>query len=190
MTDFTKLKTLVLNADLTPMGMFPELFTVPARDAVQRVLSGSCSVVAEYDQFIKTPSIRMRWPSVIVRSLYQKMPTKVSLNRQNLWLAYDSACAFCGIELSPNDVTIDHLVPKARGGKDEWTNLVCSCWKCNQEKGATQHPKFKPSKPPKEPSFWQLLKARKKMPVVVHHESWVDFIPDWEGQIHVRKDFE
>lgn len=179
--NFENLRCLVLNADFTPMGVMPDLFTIPVRDAVHRVLSGSCSVIAEYDQFIKTPSLVMRWPSVILRKHYQHVPQTIALTKTNIWIRDGASCNFCGVELKPNEVTIDHVKPRSHGGTNSWLNLVCSCWNCNQEKGSSRSGHWKPLRPPHEPTYWQLLKARQRLPLNIHHPSWTEFLPDWEG---------
>jgi hypothetical protein len=60
------LTTLVLNADMEPISLLP-IEHIPVEDAVTRVLNGTCVVVDEYDRAIKTPALRMNWPSVIMR---------------------------------------------------------------------------------------------------------------------------
>ena len=74
------------------------------------------------------------WPSIIRLSRYIKVPyKKVVLTRKNILRRDAYKCAYCGRSDLP--LTIDHLIPKARGGSDSWENLVCACTFCNNKKG-------------------------------------------------------
>lgn len=74
------------------------------------------------------------WPSVIRISKYIKVPyKKVILSRKNILRRDNYKCAYCG--RSDLMLTVDHVVPKARGGSDSWENLVTACTRCNNIKG-------------------------------------------------------
>ena len=188
MIDPTKLKTLVLNADFVPLASFPNLVTIQARDAVSKVLSGSCIAVAEYDRKIGCPSIDMNWPAVIVRREYEHIEKSVHLNKTSLFFREAGSCMYCGCEFdSLEEVTVDHVVPRAMGGKTTWMNVVASCRDCNARK-ANSPPtgEWKPKYKPFEPSYYQLLDSRKTFPIEIWHESWKDFLYDWEGEIIIK----
>ena len=73
-------------------------------------------------------------PSIIKIKDYVKYDNlSVDLNRRNLIERDNYICQYCGLKNMP--LTIDHIVPKARGGKDSWDNLVAACRSCNQKKG-------------------------------------------------------
>ena len=57
------------------------------------------------------------------------------LNKHNLWMRDGGKCVYCDIDLSTHNMTADHVIPKSKGGKKSWDNLVCSCKKCNGKKG-------------------------------------------------------
>lgn len=187
MTDYTRLPVLVLNPDFTPMEIFPRLKTIPGKDAIAKVLSNTCYVVSEYDRKVAHPSLDMNWPSVIVRKDQESWDRVPRLSRELLWFRDNSSCVYCGQELaSYREVSFDHVIPKRDGGKKEWLNIASACHSCNSKKG--HHApvgKWTPKQKPYVPSFWQLLAKRKKYPIVIHHESWKDFLPDWEGGIQL-----
>lgn len=187
MKDPTQLKTLVLNADMSPIGMFPELVTIPARDAVAKVLTGNCFVVSEYDKKIGCQSLDMNWPAVIARKEYDKIEEKVSFSRYLIFLREGGQCAYCGTEFtSHNEVTFDHVLPRHAGGKTEWSNIVAACGPCNRKKGHKMpEGEWKPKIKPYEPNIWKLRDLRRKFPVHIGHESWLDYIPNWEGEIKI-----
>jgi 5-methylcytosine-specific restriction endonuclease McrA len=90
-------------------------------------------------------------PSVIRLNRYVNAPYKgVNLTRQNIFKRDNNECQYCGTR---KDLTIDHVMPRARAGKDSWTNLVTACKKCNAKKGehtpeeANMPLKRKPYKP-------------------------------------------
>lgn len=87
-----------------------------------------------------TPSIRtahgyIRYPEVIVLTHYNRMPKRtVVFSRKNLWRRDKSRCQYCGVKPPPDEITIDHVLPKSRGGTTCWENTVIACIKCNLKK--------------------------------------------------------
>ena len=74
------------------------------------------------------------WPSIIRLSRYVNVPfKKVVLTRKNILRRDSYRCAYCGRSDLP--LTIDHIIPKAKGGGDSWENLICACTLCNNKKG-------------------------------------------------------
>jgi len=192
MPDYTRLPVLVLNPDFTPMEIFPKLKTIPGKDAVPKVLADTCYVVSEYDRKISHPTLVMNWPSVIVRKDHDSWDRVPRLSRELLWFRDNLSCVYCGQEIETHrDVSYDHVIPKREGGKKDWLNIVSACSDCNSRKGhqapvGMWAPKIKPY----VPNFWQLLAKRKKYPIIIHHASWADFLPDWEGGIKLIEPFE
>lgn len=180
------LRTLVLNADMSPISLFP-LHTIPVEDAVTRCWNGTCFVVAEYDLPILTPTVKMNWPAVIARKEYTAKEMRTVLRRETLFYRDHGVCAYCGAPLVIPTTTVDHVLPKGNGGQHKWENVVASCAKCNQEKSDSMPVgKWKPKVRPYNPSYWNLLRARKKFPITVDHESWIDYLTGWEGDVKIR----
>jgi len=67
-----------------------------------------------------------------IRNLWRK---KVPWNKRNIFVRDNYICQYCGIKLGKRNCTVDHIIPKSQGGKNKWENTVCSCFKCNNEKG-------------------------------------------------------
>lgn len=83
--------------------------------------------------YIRSPNKDYEKPSIIRLAKYVKVPyQKVSLTRTNIFRRDGNVCAYCG---SSRNLTIDHIIPKSRGGKDCWENLVTACSFCNSKKG-------------------------------------------------------
>lgn len=85
------------------------------------------------DRLVRSPSTQMPWPSIIRLKRYIRMPyRRIMLSRQNILRRDGGRCQYCG---SRERLTIDHVQPKSRGGKDTWENLVAACVPCNNRKG-------------------------------------------------------
>jgi len=88
------------------------------------------------DDYIKTPQFRLRVPRVIVLGRYQSSPPRtVRFNRRNIYLRDGYRCQYCGCRPAHDDLTIDHVMPRSRGGRSTWENVVLACTKCNTKKG-------------------------------------------------------
>lgn len=87
------------------------------------------------ESFVRSPSGSLCVPSVIVLVWFQRLPKKeVKFTRQNVFLRDGNRCQYCGEVFQRQDLNLDHVVPRARGGKLCWENVVCSCIPCNGRK--------------------------------------------------------
>lgn len=189
------LRTLVLNADYSPISIIP-LHHIPVKDAITRVVNGTATVVETYDRVIKTPNpiYRTAFPSVIVRTEFLNREIVLGPHKRNLFYRDMCKCGYCGRRLilsssniiKEDSMTIDHVVPRAKGGKHEWTNIVAACPKCNSEKGDKMPTgSFAPKVKVYEPTYFQLLNCRKHFPLNIHHESWAGYLGTWPGGLHI-----
>ena len=119
---------------------------------------------------------------------------KVQLNKETLYYRDSGKCFWCDRSLTTqrnqtNSITDDHVVPRAKGGKTEWTNVVASCPSCNLMKGAADPiGKWAPKKKIFEPSFYQMLEIRKKYPMTIDDEFWEQFLPGFApGTLNVNE---
>jgi len=180
------LRTLVLNSSYMPISLFP-IHTIMAEEAVTRVLNGTCHAVFEYDRKIQTPNLIMNWPSVIARNKSEKTKEKVNLRPESLYYRDHGICQYCEKPLYLHEMTYDHVWPKSKGGKLEWDNVVAACPSCNLKKGDNKPiGQWKPKRAPYKPTYYELLNARRRFPVVVDDINWIPFLGDWEGQVNVR----
>jgi 5-methylcytosine-specific restriction endonuclease McrA len=163
---------LVLNADFQPLSYFP-LSLFNWEDAVKAVVKGSHVVVAEYDQIVRSPSTVMRLPSVIALRDYVKPPTRVAFTRFNVFLRDRFVCQYCAVQHRPNDLTFDHVLPRAAGGVTSWENIATACSPCNTRKDKQLE---KPIRKPFEPTVHQLMAAQRHFPPNFLHETWRDFL--------------
>ena len=173
---------LILNADYRPLSYFP-LSLWPWQEAIKAVYLKRVNVAAEYEEVVRSEKLTLPLPSVIVLKNYV-VPTKtVPFTRATLFLRDEFTCQYCGYK--GKDLTFDHVVPKSRGGKTRWDNVVAACQSCNLREAAktTSQAGFKLKKAPTKPSPEVLLNKGKKFPPSDMHKSWNDFL-------YFEKDFD
>lgn len=121
-------RVLVLNLDHFPIAV------VPVQKAMVLLLLEKANLLSSYALLeIRTVSRSYDYPAVIRLAQYKHIPYKgVLLNRANLFRRDRGQCQYCG---STKQLTIDHVIPRSKGGKTSWTNLVTACSRCNVGKG-------------------------------------------------------
>lgn len=157
---------LVLNADYVPLSV------TSLRKGFKLTFKGKAEVIeSKPDSLIRTAKFTMNEPSVIRLLSYVVLPyRKITLTRQNIFKRDGNKCVYCP---SRKDLTLDHVMPKSRGGKDTWENLVTCCSKCNvkkanktpEEAGMTFHGT------PKAPNAFFMIARSKDVT-----ESWKPYI--------------
>ena len=127
---------LVLNADFRPLSYYP-LSLWPWQEAVKAVFLDRVDVVSTYDQKVHSPTFEMALPSVIALKQYVVQDRPPVFTRFNLFLRDRFSCQYCG---SGDDLTFDHVLPRSRGGRTTWENIVTACSPCNLTKGGRTPP--------------------------------------------------
>ncbi len=96
---------------------------------------GKAELIERYDGMIlHSVSTSLPMPSIVRLSVFYRVPHKrVILTRKNILRRDSNRCQYCGRGDLP--LTVDHVIPKTRGGEETWENLVCACMKCNNKKG-------------------------------------------------------
>lgn len=120
-----------------------DIISIPR--AINLILAGKATVVEESGRFLRTVREKFSVPSVIALRRYINVPRRQAPWSRKGVLARDGhTCIYCGIQpgnilqgkvLSKSDMTVDHILPKSRGGKDTWSNTACACPRCNHKKG-------------------------------------------------------
>lgn len=121
-------RVLVLNASYEP------LHIASAKRAITLVQFEVAEVLEDSPDVVRSPSTVMAIPAVIRlrRYIRRPRPQAVALNRRHILRRDFFCCQYCGSE---EGLTIDHVLPRSRGGGDTWQNLVTACRDCNQRKG-------------------------------------------------------
>jgi 5-methylcytosine-specific restriction endonuclease McrA len=85
---------------------------------------------------VRTSKISIRIPSVVRLLKYRRMPRQNrAVSRKGIMLRDAGACQYCLVRLPLRSLTLDHVIPKSRGGSSTWDNLVAACYACNNFKG-------------------------------------------------------
>jgi 5-methylcytosine-specific restriction endonuclease McrA len=141
--------------------------------AVVLVVLGKVDVLEEYDEAIRAPSLELRTPAVVrLKRAGRATKQSVRFSRVNVYTRDGFRCQYCGERKDARDLNYDHVVPRLRGGKTVWENIVTSCYPCNDRKGSRTPAEAgmtllrKPFKPASLPVTPVLSAARSEMPPV------------------------
>ena len=103
--------------------------------------------VAEEEPCIRSVSLRIRVPEVVLLTRYTSIPhRKVTFSRKNIYRRDRYTCQYCAAKPPLQDLSVDHVVPRSLGGRSSWTNCVLSCLRCNRKK-SSRFPLFHPKAP-------------------------------------------
>ncbi|MEX0809602.1 MAG: HNH endonuclease [Dongiaceae bacterium] len=174
---------LVLNADFRPLSYFP-LSLWSWQDAVKAVFMDRVNIVSEYERVVHSPSFEMKLPSVISLKEFVPLSRRPAFTRFNVFLRDRFECQYCGDHYPTPDLTFDHVVPRSRGGRTVWENVVTACQTCNLRKGncLPHRVGMFPRRRPSQPSTWELQDNGRGFPPNYLHESWRDFLY-WDTEL-------
>lgn len=166
------METLLLNATFEPLKV------ISWQRAVTLLFLGKVEVVEQYeDEEISSVSFSIKMPSV-VRLLRMIRPRfrRVKFSRLNVFLRDKYSCQYCGSVMPTTELTYDHILPRSRGGRTEWENIVTACVPCNRQKGGRTPSEagMRLLRPPVRPTSLPSLKLTitfRKTP-----ESWRDYL--------------
>lgn len=182
-TPLDQCRVLILNADYKPLSYYP-LSVWSWQDAIKALFRGSVNVVSEYDKVIRSPDIEMKLPSVLALKEYIPLTRAPAFTRFNVFLRDKWSCQYCATEHKTHELTFDHVIPRSKGGRTNWENIVASCRRCNTSKGnmMPREAKMFPVKTPRQPSVFELRNNGRKFPPNFLHESWGDFLY-WDTEL-------
>jgi 5-methylcytosine-specific restriction endonuclease McrA len=139
-------QVLILNQNYEPMSV------IAAKKAVILLYLGKVEIIEHHSEYIHSVSRAFPYPSIVRLMSFISVPRKrVVLSRKNVLKRDGHRCQYCGS--SQRMLTVDHVIPKNRGGEESWENLVCACVQCNNRKGnrtpeeAGMHLSRRPQKP-------------------------------------------
>jgi len=161
-------KTLVLDSSYIPRSI------IPSSRAFVIVYKGSAEVVANHPVHFKLvdEDLKINKPSIIrVPKFIKHGKHKVPLSKSNVFKRDNHTCVYCGSN-KKRDLTIDHVIPKSKGGEDKWENLVTACFKCNNKKSSMDLEEFGiPIEQPRRPHYLMLLKQLNHI-----YEDWKPYL--------------
>jgi len=171
---------LVLNADYRPLSYLP-LSLWPWQEAIKAAFLDRVTVISEYDTVVRSPSVEFRIPSVVVLKDYVRPAKQAAFTRFNLFLRDEFICQYCGAK---GDMTFDHVLPRSRGGRTTWENVVAACGPCNLRKGSKtlKQAHMHLRRQPRRPDPQELQNNGRKFPPNYLHDSWMDFLY-WDAEL-------
>ncbi len=145
-------RILVLNAGYEPLGL------TSIRRGVMLVQAGRAEVVSDSGQYLKTPSRPYPVPSVVrLRRMIRRPNGRLALSRKNVFRRDGYTCQYCG--KTGVELTLDHVIPKSRGGESTWENLVAACKTCNTKKGnrTPEEAGMRLLRKPRAPGYYEVI---------------------------------
>jgi 5-methylcytosine-specific restriction endonuclease McrA len=123
-------QVLLLNATFEPLKV------IDWKRALKLLTLGKVEVLEEYGKEVRAVTFAVRLPSVLRLLRFVKNRKKeIKFSRLNIYARDEFRCQYCGEKSESRDLTFDHVVPRRKGGKTEWTNIVTACYRCNRIKG-------------------------------------------------------
>ncbi len=164
-------KVLVLNASYEPLNI------TTWRRAIVLMLKGKAeSLEEDQNQSIRNDT---KLPTVIRLRYFIKVPYReLALTRANLLQRDNNSCQYCGY--TGDKLSIDHVIPRSRGGDDSWENVTIACLTCNVEKGnrTPQEANMPLKRPPYKPLSTLSFEANKQISTGLHKE-WSKYVIGW-----------
>ena len=127
-------------------------------------------------EWVKAIQFDIMVPKVVRLLFYDRLPqTRVKFNRRNIFARDDNRCQYCGKKFSTVELSLDHVIPRSRGGRTSWDNVVCSCTRCNAKKGGRLPEEAglslvkRPIKPRRSPVIHLKLRSGK-------YQTWKQFL--------------
>jgi 5-methylcytosine-specific restriction endonuclease McrA len=160
-------KVLILNQDYSALAVCSV-----AKAFLLVYLNKADLIVASSNECLRSISNSFPMPSVIRLHNYVVMPYRgIMLSRQNIFRRDNNRCQYCG---RAEDLTLDHVLPKSRGGKSSWDNLTTACRRCNAKKGDSMpdEANMPLARRPFKPSFIMFLRDFSGTP----NQDWVPYL--------------
>jgi 5-methylcytosine-specific restriction endonuclease McrA len=180
---------LLLNADFQPMSYLP-LSLWNWQEAIKAVFSGKVTVVEVYpDVTIRAATLEVPLPSVIALTEYvpqfQQTP---AFTKRNVFLRDEYRCQYCQDLFHTRDLSLDHVVPRCKGGRLHWSNAVTSCRRCNGRKGSLDVGEIsrlgmRLVREPRTPTQYELAATASRMLPRRVHPAWEPYL----GAHHKKK---
>ena len=129
------------------------------------------------DDWIKAVHFEIQVPRVLRLLFYDRMPRRmVRLSRQAVFARDSHRCQYCGHRFPTSQLSLDHVIPRSRGGMSTWENMVCACLKCNVRKGGRtpREARMRLVQQPYRPKHNPLMALKLENPKYACWKTWVN----------------
>lgn len=172
-------QTLLLNASFEPLSI------IHWQRAMTLFYQGKVEILDEHDKIVRAVTFTFKLPSIVRMLRFVKVRRQldyVPFTRGNIYARDGYRCQYCGEEHRTEDLTFDHVVPQAQGGRKTWENIVTACVSCNRQKDARTPEeagmtlKRQPRRPKSAPTL--------RLTVGIRHapDSWRDYLY-WNAEL-------
>lgn len=162
---------------------------VTGRDAVEAVIRARVHVVEEWAEAFRSPSIEIRIPKTVALNEYVNIHAAPKFCRRSVLLRDRFRCQYCGEKFAAQDLTFDHVIPRAKGGETVWDNILMACGGCNARKrdqsanwSGKKGGGMRPLKEPRQPTTMELLRAGAEFIEPEVNETWGSWIY-WSSEL-------
>jgi 5-methylcytosine-specific restriction endonuclease McrA len=173
----TATRTLLLSQSYEPIKV------ISWQRAITLLSLGKVEVIEEYERDIRTVSVVFKMPAVVrLLRAFRRHKKPVKFSRVNIYARDKYRCQYCGKKAPMKELTYDHVMPRSRGGKTTWTNIVTCCYECNRTKAnrTPREARMRLRKEPIQPKWVPAVSIRlsaSSMP-----DAWADYLY-WTGTI-------
>jgi 5-methylcytosine-specific restriction endonuclease McrA len=180
MTGGIQTRTLLLSQAYEPLKV------IPWQRALTLLTLGKVEVLEEYDSNVRAATIVFNVPAVVrLLRAFRRHKKPVKFSRVNIYARDKYRCQYCGNKAPIAELTYDHVLPRAQGGKTTWKNIVTCCYQCNRRKGnrtplqSGMKLRSKPVQPQWVPAMTIRISTR-SVP-----DAWTDYLY-WTGALHTE----
>ena len=183
--DLNKYPCLILNSDYRPLSHLP-LSLWSWQDSLRALFSGRAVTVSTYEGVVvRSVADSFELPSIIALTSYHRNPMNTpTMSRKGIFLRDNYCCQYCDTKFAgdASKLSLDHLVPRSRGGELTWENTVTACMACNFQKGANGPEELgaigmRLKRKPYVPTAAELQgKAKNMKKYKIQHEDWEDYL--------------
>ena len=164
---------LLLNGNGKPISYFP-LSVVDWKTALKLVITRNVIVIKDHANWlVRSPSVTFKVPSIIMLQQFHRFSNYVKFSRSNIFLRDLFTCQYCSSIYPKKELTLDHVIPRSKGGDSVWDNVVTACKNCNLSKGNNY---IRPIRRPERPTYKQLLNGYPTLKGEFKDREWVKYI--------------
>jgi 5-methylcytosine-specific restriction endonuclease McrA len=170
LTDYS---VLLLNANGQPLSILP-LSTISWQTAVKALFAHKVHTISNFEnKFLRSTTISIPYPSIVMLNAYHRQPNRAKFTRRNVYIRDNYKCQYCNEQFFAGELTLDHVIPRSKGGKLTWDNTVSACGPCNVKKADRM---IRPLNKPVVPSWHYIQNSNKHHTLHIPDMSWQDYV--------------
>ena len=130
-----------------------------------------------YYKYVHSSTVSIAIPDILVLKNYDRLPRRdTKYTRENLFHRDSYKCAYCGKKFKKGELTVDHILPRSKGGKNDWKNTITSCKPCNNIKAdrTPEQARMKLLYMPREPKWADSFSKTRSNPSI--RPNWIKFL--------------